>query len=107
MNQKLFEFIWDQSKKNTDKGLVEHIVALQTCMEEDKKDIHDRIGYVEERLRINREEQYGQLEIVAKNLDDEINRVQQSLSDRIDKFEDAVWSRFSEQENPVPEKKQK
>lgn len=54
-----------------------------------------------------KEEQYGQLEIMAKNLDDEIHRAQQSLSDRIDKFEAAVWSRFSVQENPVPEKKQK
>lgn len=96
MNQKLFEFIWDQSKKNTDKELVEHIVALQTCMEEDKKDIHDRIGYVEERLSENREKQYN-----------EISRIQQYLSDRIDKLEAAVWSRFSELENPVPEKKQK
>ena len=79
MEHKIFEFIWDQSKKNTDKALVEQIVDLHV----DRREIQNEVDRFYEKIRENREEMYNQLEVINKELCREIDELRNEIFERL------------------------
>ena len=79
MEHKIFEFIWDQSKKNTDKALVEQIVDLHV----DRREIQNEVDRFYEKIRENREEMYNQLEVINKELCREIDELRNEIFEHL------------------------
>lgn len=101
MNQKLFEFIWDQSKKNQDKSLIEFIVGLDSDIKEIRNDLTGDIDCVYKEIGINKEELITEITSCHVDLQIQLDEIRRQVDDRLNFLEIKLREEFGKTEAPV------
>lgn len=101
MDQKLFEFVWDQSKKNQDKNLIEFLVGLDSDIKETRKCLIEDIDCVFQEVENNKR---GLMEEINKGYHDlqlQIDDIRRQMDDRLHFLERDLREEFGKTETPV------
>lgn len=101
MDQKLFEFVWDQSKKNQDKNLIGFLVGLDSNIKEIRKDLNGDIDCVYKEMGINKEELIAEIKACHDDLQLQLDEIRRQVDDRLHFLEIDLREEFGRTEVPV------
>jgi hypothetical protein len=101
MDQKLFEFIWDQSKKNQDKALIEFLVGLDSDIKEIRNDLIGDIDCVYREIGIDKEELINEIKACHNDLQIQLDDIRRQMDDRLHFLERDLREEFGKTEIPV------
>jgi len=101
MNQKLFEFIWDQSKKNQDKNLIEFLVSLDSDVKEIRNDLNGDINNVYQEIDINKKELINEINSCHDDLQIQLDEIRRQMDDRLHFLEINLREEFGKTETPA------
>lgn len=101
MNQKLFEFIWDQSKKNQDKNLIEFLVGLNSDIKDFQANLCGDIDHVYQEINVNKEELMHEISGCHNDLQLQINEIRRRLDDGLYRLEMSLREEFGKPETPT------
>lgn len=83
MESKIFEFIWDQAKKNQDKNLIEFLVDLDSNIKETRKCADENINCVYREIGINKEELITEIKACHDDLQLQLDEIRRWVDDRL------------------------
>ena len=101
MESKIFEFIWDQAKKNQDKNLIEFLVGLDSGIKEAKKCADEDIDCVYREMGINKEELIAEIKACHDDLQLQLDEIRRQVDDRLHFLEIELREEFGRTETPV------
>lgn len=101
MDQKLFEFIWDQSKKNHDKNLIEFLVGLDSDIKEIRKDLNGDIDCVYQEIGVDKEDLINEIRASHDDLQLQLDEIRRQVDDRLHFLEIDLREEFGRTEIPV------
>ena len=101
MESKIFEFIWDQAKKNQDKNLIEFLVGLDSGIKEAKKCADEDIDCVYREMGINKEELIAEIKACHDDLQLQLDEIRRQVDDRLHFLEIELREEFGRMETPV------
>lgn len=105
MDQKLFEFIWDQSKKNQDKALIEFLVGLDSDIKEIRNDLIGDIDCVYREMGVDKEDLTNEIKACHDDLQIQMDEIRRQMDDRLHFLEIKLREEFGRTEAPVNAKK--
>ena len=101
MDQKLFEFIWDQSKKSQDKNLIEFIVGLNSGIKDFQANLCGDIDRVYQEINVNKGELMHEISGCHDDLQLQINEIRRRLDDGLYRLEMSLREEFGKTEVPA------
>ena len=101
MNQKIFEFIWDQSKKNQDKNLIEFIVGLDSDIKETRNCLREDIDCVFQEVGNNKKGLIEEIKACHDDLQLQLDEIRRQVDDRLHFLEIELREEFGRTETPV------
>lgn len=101
MNQLIFEFIWDQSKKNQDKNLIEFLVGLDSDIKEIRNDLNGDIDCVYKEMGVDKEELIKEINACHDDLQIQLNEIRRQMDDRLHFLEIKLREEFGRTEPPA------
>ncbi len=105
MNQKLFEFIWDQSKKNQDKALIEFLLGLDSDIKEIRNDLIGDIDCVYREMGVDKEDLINEIKACHDDLQIQLDDIRRQMDDRLYFLERNLREEFGKTEAPIDAKK--
>jgi len=101
MNQMLFEFIWDQSKKNQDKNLIKFLVGLDSDIKDTKKCATEDTNCVFQEIEASKKELVKEINKGYNDLQLQIDEIRRRMDDRLHFLERNLREEFGKTETPV------
>lgn len=101
MDQKLFEFIWDQSKKNQDKALIEFLVGLDSDIKEIRNDLNSDIECIYREMGVDKEDLTNKIKSCHNDLQIQLDDIRRQMDDRLHFLERDLREEFGRTEAPV------
>lgn len=101
MDQKLFEFVWDQSKKNQDKNLIEFLVGLDSDIKEIRNVLNNDIDCVYQEIGVDKEELINKIKSCHEDLQLQLDDIRRQMDDRLHFLERNLREEFGRTEVPV------
>ena len=100
MNQKLFEFVWDQSKKNQDKNLIEFLIGLDSDIKEIRNDLNSDIECIYREMGVDKEDLTNEIKACHDDLQIQLDEIRRQVDDRLHFLEIDLREEFEEQRKP-------
>ena len=101
MESKIFEFIWDQAKKNQDKNPIEFLVGLDSDIKETRKCADENIDCAYREMEINKEELINEIKACHDDIQIQLDEIRRQIDDRLRFLEIDLREEFGKTEVPV------